>query len=374
MDDDCFDFSLWAEHCAFSTDSVEKLKKANVVTRRSIAGLLEDELLELKLALGDRSTFRSEWQIFREQDPTVKPKHKAVPEVDGTASAPDATEPSGNLPGSSSVGAYSLGPAGLAGGPQTKNPPGPESHRVTTADLAKDRELQQLVDTVCSPVLKDFLAVQDGSGASPGEVFVNFPYLAIPDFVKGLSEVEEEVLQTGASGSQVVLKGTRKKPLAKDVSISQWIGANQRIYNKLLPMFKQNDIREYGLYVEQISELLGKYPASNVFTVDDLHRKEVAEKGVSWAYVNVFDHIHNLRDATKPAAKQTAQQGQGGQNSRQGANRFTNKDNMGNPICVDYNMASGCRFKEGLCRFKHVCSIPGCFKDHPSTKHEGGGP
>ena len=124
-------------------------------------------------------------------------------------------------------------------------------HRATTASLSRDADLQNLVDSVCNPVLKDFLTLQECE-SSKGEAGGSFPYYAIPDFLKNTNTDKEEVLQTSTSGAQVVLKTGKKKPLPEDVPISQWIGANQRVLRKLLPLFKPNDLRDYGDYIEQI--------------------------------------------------------------------------------------------------------------------------
>ena len=243
---DEFDFDLWAENAGFSTDAIEKFKKANLLTPRAIGGLLTSEFAELKLSIGDRSILRGEWEILSVQE--AFRKHRATADMDVVVAGTESTvlqssgqtgDSSGGIGDSSGGGpvrATSSGRIGdlqqesggdfpgAAGGAIQSQATKESQDKVTLQTLGKDTELQQLVDSVCSPLLKDYLTVQDcASAGNPGSGIVSssFPYLAIPDYVKGLPEVDEEVLQTASSGAQVVLKGSKRKPLPKDVSIPQ---------------------------------------------------------------------------------------------------------------------------------------------------------
>ena len=396
-----FQFDEWATAQGFTNESIDKLRKANLVSIRAIAGLTIDEINELRLPFGCRSLFRSEWLLFNEEEKAAKTAkeraHREQAEVDAWIPAPESpgagpptlsregqvgvgfvpaasrtqpgsiepalsrTQPGGVVPASSRTQPEHL--EGRQSGHQADDA-GTLPSRATTASLARDADLQNLVDSVCNPVLKDFLSMQECED-NKGEARGLFPYFAIPDFLKNINKDKEEVLQTSTSGAQVVLKTGKKKPLPEDVSISQWIGANQRIYAKLLPLFRAGDVKEYGDYVEQVSELLTKYPASSVFKVDDLHRREVAEKGVAWNSVNIFNHIHYLRDAGPRAKTEKQDKPPPSRNPL----RLTDRDGEGRRICLDFNGERGCRFRPGFCNFRHVCSVTGCVGDHPSFKH-----
>ena len=95
QEEDKFVFDDWAEKAGFQADSIDKLKRAALFSERAIAGLREDELLEVKLSLGDRSILRDEWAIIRFK---VKgDKHTGEPEVDGSTPGPESTGPSDPL-------------------------------------------------------------------------------------------------------------------------------------------------------------------------------------------------------------------------------------------------------------------------------------
>ena len=90
-----FDYDVWTERVGLSTDSSEKLKKANLVTENAIGGLLPEELLELKLPLGDRSLFRTEWTVLSEQHKaaTRVTEHTGPLDVKGGTQAAEFTAP-----------------------------------------------------------------------------------------------------------------------------------------------------------------------------------------------------------------------------------------------------------------------------------------
>ena len=175
-------------------------------------------------------------------------------------------------------------------------------------------------------------------------------------------EETEEILSSEALGTKLVLKGRRKKLLVKEVTVAQWIGANQRIFAKLYPLFTESELIEYGEYVEQISELFSQYPVANVMRVDDIHRKEVSIKGHSWNHVRVFLQIHWLsKNMSRPVANATPSGGRGATSER--------KEFPSRRLCTEFNDKGSCRYGSA-CRFRHVCSIAGCSEKHPACKHE----
>ena len=88
-----FVFDEWVVRAGFTSDSTEKLRKANLFSERSIAGLKEEELLEVKLSLGDRSVFRDEWSVIQAKYfATYKPT--AAPDVDSASRDSEILDPS----------------------------------------------------------------------------------------------------------------------------------------------------------------------------------------------------------------------------------------------------------------------------------------
>ena len=231
----------------------------------------------------------------------------------------------------------------------------------TLQTLKQDDELKHLVDNLNQTGLSDLLNFQEcaKSKSTTGK----FPHLSIKDFVKRelYNDVNEEVIFTGNEGSQLALKSNKRKITTREVSVHQWVGANQRIFVKLSPLFSGKEAMEYNEYVCQISDLFAKYNVKNVMEVDEMHRKEVAETGRAWNSINV--HLfHLLWEATPNVSHQN-------QNFRKNK-KFSDLDSRGNKICLQFNTPAGCRFK-GNCKFRHVCSIPGCFQaSHPSYLHQ----
>ena len=170
------------------------------------------------------------------------------------------------------------------------------------------------------------------------------------------------------NGAKVVLKTSKKKLLPKEVSVAQWIGANQRIMAKLFPLFNKSELVEYMDFTEQMSDLFVQYPTPNVMRVDDMHRKDVSQKGRKWNDIRIFLQIHwlSLKEDSNPKADKTDKAPKEEKYPKK-LDRFQNRQER--RLCIQYNKTGSCNFGTS-CRFIHACGVPGCPEKHPTCKHE----
>ena len=68
----------------------------------------------------------------------------------------------------------------------------------------------------------------------------------------------------------------------------------------------------------------------------------------------------NLRGV---GSKQWANHDRGGRRPAQGP-----KTLAGREICISFNAKMGCKWGRN-CKFAHVCTEPGCEKEHPQYQH-----
>ena len=373
-EDSEWSFEDWVVERQFSQKAIGKLRAVNLITLNAICSIRECEIAELKLDLGDRGLFREDWENFTaertaEQGIVNKPVVCSPEEIEvrdasvgqqGDLAAVDGPAPSE----SGSPGFDARAHRGATAGLTRATASGSGTNRATTQSLAKDPQLKLLVDKYQSEGLKDLLSFQECVDSKSGEK-TKFPYLAITDYIIRDTCVEEEeteeVLSSEALGTKLVLKGRRKKLLPKEITVAQWVGANQRIFAKLYPLFNDVELQEYGEFVEEISEMFSQYPVPNGMRVDDIHRKEVALKGRRWNDIRLFLQVHYLprnMHRSNPVAVTAGHK-----------NGPSSKDIPSRRICIEFNEKGSCRFGNA-CRFRHVCSVAGCYEKHAACKHE----
>jgi hypothetical protein len=245
--------------------------------------------------------------------------------------------------------------------------------RPTTQSLARDRELSRLLDDYNDGGVGELLFAQDAvnlsarrstSGEKPIKV------LSIPDFIsyrRGTLDDDDDAFVT-SKGLRYKLEGRNKKLLPSEVTIPQWISANERIADLLCVNFSPREVKDYRKYVQHIGDLLQMYTSDSVFSLDHYHRKEMAYNPENrWS--DIDQHMVNFY---LTRAKGTGgNMGNPGSANPAGAGqqegKTKKKKKLAHP-CVRYNSKEGCRYKNN-CTFPHICAEPGCMGNHPSFEH-----
>ena len=318
-----FDFDEWSSQAGFCEDTITKLKKANITHSRALACLREADLQELKLVPGDRGVLREELKLY---SVVVRSSPSTQSSVSSILSETDSEEEREILERRA----------------KSEEKKKSASVRHTTSSLAKEPALADLVQSLDQGV-KDLLTFQTcATDPSEGEAKGKFPYLAIPDHIRYDQdkdfETHEEVL-SGDKGFKLLLRGPKRKLTPRQVSLPQWISANQTIFNKLLPSFSIKELQEYSDYVVKIGDLFHKYPTGNVMVLDDNHRRNVAQKGHKWNEIDIHLQLHGLHSQFNPKSSQPYK---------------SNGNPNSNVVCRLFNTLQGCRFKN--CKFAHSCS------------------
>ena len=129
----------------------------------------------------------------------------------------------------------------------------------------------------------------------------------------------------------------------------QWCGANVRILMELLRegSLTPHSIPDYLAYTAKISDLAAMYQWSSVLQYDDLYRKMQAENGFRWG--SESPHVDRLclrfKEKKQPSKEQKSTR-----------------------LCINYQY-NQCKRGE-LYPFRHVCSAPGCGKNHGLADHD----
>ncbi len=184
------------------------------------------------------------------------------------------------------------------------------------------------------------------------------------DFVQ-IGSVGEETTLSSGEGAEVVIKSGPHKPKLEAVSPMQWSAANIRILLEMLTSgsLKQSSMFDYLAYTVKVSELADSYMWSSVLHFDRAYRQLQAQHGFRWGSDST--HLATLHLRPKLAKAPQSQRGS--------ASRTDNPRTTPSPICRLYNR-NNCPFGEA-CKYRHVCSAPGCKGAHPLALHgKGGGP
>jgi hypothetical protein len=203
--------------------------------------------------------------------------------------------------------------------------------------------------------MKDLLCMQDSTTNSVGEKPL-LPCNFVSN-VRGTVSESEEVIHTG-DGTQLILKKTPKKPSPDKLSAGQWVSANIRILQRLLPSFSEQELSDYLDYTIGVGDNLQLFTSSSVFILDNEHRIDVHKSGRRWN--NIDSRLENLFLKRKEEPLSVSKsQGSGGSKpqssgSSSSSGRNSDRPRSGN-VCWKYNSSEGCTFGEH-CRYVHVDS------------------
>jgi hypothetical protein len=203
--------------------------------------------------------------------------------------------------------------------------------------------------------MKDLLCMQDSTTNAIGEKPL-LPCNFVSN-VRGTVSESEEVIHTG-DGTQLILKKTPKKPSPDKLSAGQWVSANIRILQRLLPSFSEQELSDYLDYTIGVGDNLQLFTGSSVFILDNEHRIDVHKSGRRWN--NIDSRLENrfLKRKEEPLSVPKSQ-GSGGNKpqssgSSSSSGRNSDRPRSGN-VCWKYNSPEGCTFGEH-CRYVHVDS------------------
>jgi hypothetical protein len=202
-------------------------------------------------------------------------------------------------------------------------------------------------------LMKDVLCLQDATTNAAGEK----PLLPC-NFIsntRGTMSESEEVVHTG-DGTQLVLKKTARKSSPDKLTTGQWVSANVRILQRLIPGFSTQELSDYFDYTIGVGDSLQLFTTSSVMILDNEHRIDVHKTGRRWN--NVDSRLENRylkrkeESQVKPQQQSISRNTSGG--DRYGGGRSSDRPRSGN-ICWQYNSAEGCPFHD-RCRFQHIDS------------------
>jgi hypothetical protein len=171
------------------------------------------------------------------------------------------------------------------------------------------------------------------------------------------------------------LEGRQNKLAPAEVSVPQWITANECIREVLSLAFSPQESKDYTKYVKQIGDLLQIYGSDAVFTLDNVHRKEMAVS-TDKRWFEIDPHMVNfylvkvkgsggvVDDATDKHSGTGSSQSPG---ASQSSGKIKKKKRLAHP-CVRFNSKEGCKYSNN-CTFPHICSEPGCMGSHPNFDH-----
>ena len=216
---------------------------------------------------------------------------------------------------------------------------------VTTATLAKDKDLEAALDLLKDCHLGEFInpdKLQDLSASARPNINAMNLHL-IPDFV------------TRPTSSS--FRGDRESiKRVEEVTPAQWVSANSKILIKLLGEgLDQQGIWAYLRYSSKIGDYLQVSKPYSVMLLDHEHRKQVHEENRAWDNIDGDKVYFYLKSSDK--------------HDRPDTHRFDRKEQATDPagrvICLRYNGHTGCHLT--YCRFSHVCMI--CHGNHPRMQH-----
>ena len=174
-------------------------------------------------------------------------------------------------------------------------------------------------------------------------------YHQIIKFLSVSDQENEEEEVWGDGQRKLIIKTGTKAMKLQHVNLMQWCGANVRILMELLRegSLTPYSIPDYLAYTAKISDLAAVYQWSSVLQYDDLYRKMQAENGFRWG--SESQHVDRLclrfKEKKQPPKEQKSTR-----------------------LCINFQY-NQCKRGE-LCPFRHVCSAPGCGKNHCLADHD----
>jgi hypothetical protein len=261
--------------------------------------------------------------------------------------------PFASLPPPSNGGGY--GPNNLAGNNMAGN-------NMAAGNMAAIPHASSSVMDLNRSLMKDVLCLQDSTTNASGEK----PLLPC-NFIsntRGTMSESEEVVHTG-DGTQLVLKKTARRPSPDKLTAGQWVSANVRILQRLIPAFSTQELSDYFDYTIGVGDSLQLFTTSSVMILDNEHRIDVHKTGRRWN--NVDSRLENRYLKRKEEVQGKPQQQVGAKSTfvggdRSGGGRSSDRPRSGN-ICWQFNSAEGCPFHD-RCRFSHVDSEASASKQN----------
>jgi hypothetical protein len=199
----------------------------------------------------------------------------------------------------------------------------------------------------------------------------NSKHLDIVDYVSRYSfRTEEEVIASGA-GTKIVVKAGPSKPKLDTVSPTQWIASNARIMAELLSTGNLTlaCVSQYLAYTCKVGDLAERYDWKSVLLFDREYRMIQAAHHIPWGTDIPHLVTTSLKEKSPPplsADKYIRQPAKTWQprGNNQGSYRAPGNQRE---ICKLFNRG---RCPYANCKFDHVCSVPGCGKDHCEVEHQ----
>lgn len=174
-------------------------------------------------------------------------------------------------------------------------------------------------------------------------------YHQIVKFIDMGEEEEQEELW-GDGERKIIFRAGAKRLQLHQVSPMQWCGANVRILMELLRerSLAPENIVDYLAYTAKISDLAAVYKWGSVLLFDDRYRRAQAENGFRWG--SDSPHVDRICLRFKELKRE------GGEMNKKPR------------LCINFQYNKCTRGK--VCPFRHVCSAPGCGKNHGLIHHD----
>ena len=119
--------------------------------------------------------------------------------------------------------------------------------------------------------------------------------LRIVDFVDNIVPKDEERTLADGGNTKLVVSYKPKKPRLEQITMSQWVVSNTRIFYNLLASKKINsqaDVQNYLAYTIKIMELSNRYQGTSVLKYDDEFRLLQAAYNYPWSFDS--NHLHRV--------------------------------------------------------------------------------
>ena len=187
--------------------------------------------------------------------------------------------------------------------------------------------------------------------------------LDIVDFVGISCKIEndvEHVVSDSGDGNSLVLKSSSKKPKLESLTIWQWALGAIRINDELVRLGRlptDESKRQYWGYCCKILELNARFEWISILNYDKEYRGHQARFKFPWG--TEIPHLSSVQLKDKKPQFQNKSNLKGKQS--------TQSQNNSKFICRDFNKD---RCTHSPCRFVHKCSVEGCDKAHPASKHD----
>ena len=192
---------------------------------------------------------------------------------------------------------------------------------------------------------------------------INKP-LDILDFIGISAKIEPEVeriVSDMGEGNSLILKTGGKKIKYESVTVWQWALGATRIFDELVRLGRlpsENSKRQYLGYLCKILELNSRFEWSSILQFDKEYRGQQACFNFPWG--TEVPHLSSVQ------LKDKKPQFASNNNNKKG--KFANQSHKGQSlVCRDFNRE---RCTRAQCKFLHQCSVDGCDKKHPATKHD----